>query len=228
MLTRAGKDVVQLVPNNSGQSPTNHGGIIPVPEHSHEMRAVYVEIREDPIRRDRGIGKNHARPARPGARIGFASCAGSFNGSNSNEIEVFAALAVCEIFPDDIDASRIEQPFQLGPHHLAGFHANALRMLQVQSQGSRLSVSANTERTHEQYDENRPHDERPSCIEQTRTRQFGLARFCSRNLISEYCRLQIWLPDGSDIHPTLKAKTGAVAMINSPKDVVGEFKSLPN
>jgi hypothetical protein len=189
MLTRAGKDVVQLVPNNSGQSPTNHGGIIPVPEHSHEMRAVYVEIRENPIRLDRGISKNHARPAHPGAQIGAVSCAGSSDGSNGNEIEVFAAFAVCKIFPDDIDASRIEQPFQLGLHHLAGLRANALRMLQVQSQRSRLSVSANTERTHEQNDENRPHDERPSCIEQTQTRQFGLARFCSRNLISQYCRL---------------------------------------
>jgi hypothetical protein len=151
MLRRPGKDVVQLMPNNSGQSTANHGGIIPVPEDSHEVRAVYIEIRKDPIRRDRGIGKDHARwQARPGAQIGFAGCAGSFNGSNSNEIEVFAAFAVCEVFPDDIDTSRIEQPSQLGPHHLTGFRAYALRMFEVQSQSSRFSVSANTERIDEQ------------------------------------------------------------------------------
>jgi hypothetical protein len=34
--------------------------------------------------------------------------------------------------------------------------------------------------------------------------------------------------DGHDIHPKLKAKTGAIAVINSPKDIFGEFKSLPN
>jgi hypothetical protein len=162
MLTRPGKDVVQLVSNNSGESTADHGGIIPIPEHSHEMRAVYIEIRKDPIRHDRGIGKNHARPqARCSAQIGFASCAGSFNGSNSNEIEVFAAFAVCEVFPDDTNTCGIEQPFQLGPHHLAGFRAHAIRMLEVQSQGSCLSVSADTKRTHEQHGENRPHDETP-------------------------------------------------------------------
>jgi hypothetical protein len=158
MLRRPGKDVVQLMSNNSGESTANHRWIIPIPEHSHEMRAVYIEKREDPIRRDRDLGKNHARPqARSYAQIGFASCAGSFDGSNSNEIEVFAAFAVTEIFPDDINTSRIEQPFQLGPHHLARVRAHALRMLEVQGQGSCLSVSANTERTHEQYGENRPH-----------------------------------------------------------------------
>ena len=66
----------------------------------------------------------------------------------------------------------------------------------------------------------------PSCIEQTRTRQLGLARFGSRNLISEYCRLQIWLPDGHDIHPKLKAKTAAADVMNSPKDIFGVFKSF--
>jgi hypothetical protein len=163
MLTRPCKDVVQLVPNNSGEGTANHGWIISTSENSHEMRAVYIEIREDLIRRDRGIGKTHGRPhPRPSAQIGFAICAGSFNGSNSNEIEDFAALAACKIFPDDINTSGFEQPFQLGPHHPAGFLAHALRMLEVQSQRSRLSVSANTERTHEQCGENRPHDERPS------------------------------------------------------------------
>jgi len=61
MLRRPGKDVVQLMPNNSGESTANHGWIIPIQKYSHETRAVYIEIREDPIRLDRDLGKNHAR-----------------------------------------------------------------------------------------------------------------------------------------------------------------------